>query len=294
MKLFPGFSRKFISTSNSRIHLVTGGTGPAALLLHGYPETHVMWHKVAPALARDYTVVCPDTRGYGDSSKPKGLPDHSNYSKRAMAKDMADVMTRLGHRKFHVVGHDRGGRVAHRLARDHGSRVRSLAVLDISPTLKVFESTDMALARAFYHWFFLIQAAPMPERMIGKTRRDYLLGRIGRGPNGLRDFPQAARREYLRCFDARGIHGSCEDYRAAATIDLVHDRKDSRRKLAMPVLALWAKHSPVGTMFDCLADWREVARDVRGRAFDCGHFLPEEKPREVLRELRAFLARCPT
>jgi haloacetate dehalogenase len=291
MKLFAGFSRRTIPTSGARINLVTGGKGPAVLLLHGYPETHAMWHKVAPALALDYTVVCADLRGYGDSSKPKGLPDHSNYSKRAMAQDMAEVMTRLGHRQFHLVGHDRGGRVAHRLARDHGARVRSLAVLDISPTLKVFESTDMALARAFYHWFFLIQPAPMPERMIGSMRRQYLLGRIGRGPGGLGDFPPAVMREYLRCFDARGIHGSCEDYRAAATIDLVHDRRSLKKKLAMPVLALWARHSPVGTMFDCLADWRAVAKDVRGRALDCGHFLPEERPREVLRELRRFLAR---
>ena len=293
MKLFPGFSRKRISGSNARINLVTGGEGPAVLMLHGYPETHAMWHKVAPALARDYTVVCADLRGYGDSSKPRGLPDHSNYSKRAMARDMAEVMTALGHRRFHVVGHDRGGRVAHRLARDHGSgaraRVMSLTVLDISPTLRVFESTDMALARAFYHWFFLIQPAPMPERMIASMRRDYLLGRIGRGPGGLGAFPKAVQREYLRCFDARGIHGSCEDYRAAATIDLLHDRKSIKRKLSMPVLALWARHSPVGMMFDCLADWRAVARDVRGRALDCGHFLPEEKPAEVLRELRRFL-----
>jgi haloacetate dehalogenase len=289
MKLFQGFETKRIRTSKATIHLVTAGRGPTVLLLHGYPETHAMWHKVAPALARDYTVVCADLRGYGDSSKPKGLPDHSNYSKRAMAQDMAEVMTRLGHRRFHLVGHDRGGRVAHRLARDRGARVRSLAVLDISPTLRVFENTDMALARAFYHWFFLIQPAPMPERMIGSVRRDYLLGRIGRGPGALKDFPAAVQREYLRCFDARGIHGSCEDYRAAATIDLAHDRKSMKKKLAMPVLALWAKHSPVGTMFDCLADWRAVAKDVRGRALDCGHFLPEERPREVLRELRRFL-----
>ena len=291
MKLFPGFVPRTISTSGARIHLVAGGSGPAVLMLHGYPETHAMWHKVAPALARDYTVVCADLRGYGDSSKPKGLPDHSNYSKRAMAQDMAEVMTRLGHREFHLVGHDRGGRVAHRLARDHGSRVRSLAVLDISPTLRVFQNTDMALARAFYHWFFLIQAAPMPERMIGSMPREYLLGRIGRGPGGLRHFPKAAQREYLRCFNARGIHGSCEDYRAAATIDLIHDKRNIKNKLSMPVLALWAKHSPVGSMFDCLADWREVARDVRGRELDCGHFLPEERPADVLRELRRFLAR---
>jgi len=292
MNLFPGFKMRKVRASGATINLVTGGGGPAVLLLHGYPETHAMWHKVAPALARDYTVVCADLRGYGDSSKPRGLPGHSNYSKRAMARDMAEVMTALGHRRFHLVGHDRGGRVAHRLARDHGDRVRSLAVLDISPTLRVFQNTDMALARAFYHWFFLIQAAPMPERMIGSMARDYLLGRIGRGPGGLRHFPKGVQREYLRCFDARGIHGSTEDYRAAATIDLVHDRKNIKSKLTMPVLALWAKHSPVGSMFDCLADWREVAKDVRGRQLDCGHFLPEEKPAQVLRELRGFLARC--
>jgi len=288
--LFPGFRRGRIRTSGARINLVHGGEGPPVLLLHGYPQTHAMWHKVAPALARDYTVVCADLRGYGDSSKPRGLPDHSNYSKRAMARDMAEVMTRLGHRRFHLVGHDRGGRVAHRLARDHGGRVLSLAVLDISPTLKVFESTDQALATAFYHWFFLIQRAPLPERMIGGMRREYLLRRIGRGAVGLRAFPKAVVREYLRCFDAKGVHATCEDYRAAASIDLVHDRKDRGRKLSMPLLALWARHSPVGAQFDCLADWREVARNVRGRALDCGHFLPEEKPAEVLRELRRFLA----
>jgi haloacetate dehalogenase len=204
-------------------------------------------------------------------------------------------MTSLGHQRFHLVGHDRGGRVAHRLARDYGSGVRSrvisLAVLDISPTLKVFQSTDQALATAFYHWFFLIQRAPLPELMIGGDRRDYLLRRIGRGQVGLKVFPPAVVREYLRCFDAKGVHATCEDYRAAASIDLVHDRKSMKSKLKMPVLALWAKQSPVGTQFDCLADWREVAKDVRGKALACGHFLPEEKPREVLRELRRFLAR---
>jgi haloacetate dehalogenase len=289
MTLFPGFQRRRVRTSGATINLVHGGKGPPVLLLHGYPETHAMWHKVAPALARDYTVVCPDLRGYGDSSKPAGLPDHSNYSKRAMARDMAQVMTALGHWRFHLVGHDRGGRVAHRLARDHDKRVLSLSVLDISPTLKVFQSTDQALATAFYHWFFLIQRAPLPERMIGGMRSEYLLRRIGRGQVGLKVFPRAVVREYLRCFDARGVHATCEDYRAAATIDLVHDRKDLRTKLKMPVLALWAKESPVGAQFDCLADWREVATDVRGKALACGHFLPEEKPLEVLRELRRFI-----
>src|SRR5258706_1936591 len=161
MKLFPDFEKHRIQTSGATINLVTGGSGPAVLMLHGYPETHAMWHKVAPALARDYTVVCADLRGYGDSSKPRGLPDHSNYSKRAMALDMAEVMTSLGHRRFHLVGHDRGGRVAHRLARDHRGRVMSLALLHISPTLRGFHNTGMALARAFYHSVFPVQPAPM-------------------------------------------------------------------------------------------------------------------------------------
>jgi len=275
-----------IRTSGATINLVTAGKGPPVLLLHGYPETHVMWHKVAPALARDYTVVCPDLRGYGDSSKPKGLPDHSNYSKRAMALDMAEVMTALGHQRFHVVGHDRGGRVAHRLARDHGKRVRSLTVLDISPTLKMYESTDMQFARAYYHWFFLIQPYPLPEKMLASMGVGYILGRIGRSRSGLKHFPKQVQREYARCFDA---HSTCEDYRAAATIDLVHDRKDSKKKLRMPVLALWGKQGVVEAMFDCLADWREVAADVRGRALPCGHFLPEERPKQVVAELRRFL-----
>jgi len=245
-----------------------------------------MWHKVAPGLARDYTVVCADLRGYGDSSKPRGLPDHSNYAKRAMALDMAEVMTALGHQRFHLVGHDRGGRVAHRLARDHGKRVRSLTVLDISPTLKMYESTDMQFARAYYHWFFLIQPYPLPEKMLASMGVGYILGRIGRSRSGLKHFPKQVQREYARCFDA---HSTCEDYRAAATIDLVHDRKDSKKKLRMPVLALWGKQGVVEAMFDCLADWREVAADVRGRALPCGHFLPEERPKQVVAELRRFL-----
>ncbi|MGA8052128.1 MAG: alpha/beta hydrolase [Burkholderiales bacterium] len=293
MALFPGFQQKKIKTSGASINLVAGGDGPPVLMLHGYPETHAMWHKIAPRLARRYTVVCPDLRGYGDSSKPRGLPDHSNYSKRAMALDMAEVMTRLGHERFHLVGHDRGARVAHRLARDHGKRVLSLTVMDISPTLKMYQSTDMAFARAYYHWFFLIQPAPLPEKMLRAVGPTYVLGRIGRGRSGLRPFSNTALREYARAFsDPRTIHATCEDYRAAASIDLVHDKADRKRKLAMPVLALWGKLGVVEAQFDCLADWREVARDVRGRALACGHFLPEEKPAEVLRELERFLAQC--
>jgi haloacetate dehalogenase len=287
--LFEGFARRRVRTSGATINLRTGGKGPPVLLLHGYPETHAMWHKVAPALARDYSVVCADLRGYGDSSKPKGLPDHSNYSKRAMALDMAEVMSALGHERFHVVGHDRGGRVAHRLARDHRARVRSLTVLDISPTLKMYESTNLQFAKAYYHWFFLIQEAPMPERMLANIGPEYVFKRLGRGKAGLKVFSKEAMREYVRCFDP---HSTCEDYRAAATIDLVHDRRDLKKKLRMPVLALWGKQGVIEALFDCLADWREVAVDVRGRALACGHFIPEEKPAELVAALRAFVPRA--
>jgi haloacetate dehalogenase len=287
--LFPGFQKRRIKTSGATINLELGGEGPPVLLLHGYPQTHALWHKVAAKLARDYTLVCPDLRGYGDSSKPKGLPDHSNYSKRAMALDMVEAMESLGYVKFHVVGHDRGGRVAHRLARDHGRRVRSLTVLDISPTLKMYQSTNFSFAKAYYHWFFLIQQAPLPETMVASMGVKYILGRIGRGPAKLKRFDPRAVAEYTRCFrDPRTIHATCEDYRASATIDLVHDRQDRRKKLAIPLLALWGRQGVIEALFDCLADWREVATDVRGRALQCGHFIPEEKPDDLVAELRRF------
>jgi haloacetate dehalogenase len=290
--LFPGFEKRRIKTSGATINLEVGGEGPPLLLLHGYPQTHAMWHKVAPRLASEYSVVCPDLRGYGDSSKPKGVPGHANYSKRAMALDMVEVMESLGYVAFHAVGHDRGGRVAHRMARDHGRRVRSLTVLDISPTLKMYQRTDMSFAKAYYHWFFLIQQAPLPETMVAAMGAKYILGRIGRGPSKLKRFDPRAVAEYTRCFrDPRTIHGTCEDYRASATIDLVHDRQDLKKKLRMPVLALWGRQGVIEALFDCLADWREVASDVRGRALQCGHFIPEEKPAELVAELCRFLAR---
>jgi haloacetate dehalogenase len=284
MSLFPGFTQKKVRTRGATINLRVGGSGVPVLLLHGYPQTHAMWHKVAPGLARDCTVVCADLRGYGDSSKPRGVPGHANYSKRAMALDMVEAMEALGFVRFHVVGHDRGARVAHRLARDHGRRVQSLTVLDISPTLKMYESTNMQFAKAYYHWFFLIQEAPLPEQMLKGMGPQYILKRLGRGKTGIKVFDKRALAEYVRCFDA---HSTCEDYRAAATIDLVHDRK-SRSKITMPVLALWGRQGVIEALFDCLADWREVAADVRGRALQCGHFIPEERPKELLAELRRF------
>ena len=295
MTLFPGFENRKVRTSGALINVTCGGSGEPVLLLHGYPQTHAMWHKVAPELARDYRVVCPDLRGYGDSSKPKGLPDHSNYSKRAMANDMVEVMRSLGHERFHVVGHDRGGRVAHRMARDHGSLVKTLTVLDISPTLKMYRSTNMQFAKAYFHWFFLIQEAPLPERMLEGQAPYYILRRLGRGKTGLKSFAREALAEYERAFkDPRTIHATCEDYRAAATIDLVHDQKDLRRKIRMPLLALWGRQGVIEALFDCLADWREVASDVRGRALPCGHFIAEELPKELLAELRRFLVKAAT
>ena len=284
MSLFPGFESRRIRASGATINLKVGGDGPPVLLLHGYPQTHAMWHKVAPALARDYTVVCADLRGYGESSKPRGVPGHANYSKRAMALDMVEVMDALGFVRFHLVGHDRGARVAHRLARDHGKRVRTLTVLDISPTLKMYERTAMQFAKAYYHWFFLIQEAPLPEQMLKAVGPSYILRRLGRGKSGLKVFDKRALAEYQRCFDP---HSTCEDYRAAANIDLVHDRK-SKSKITMPMLALWGRQGVIAALFNCLDDWREVAADVRGRALQCGHFIPEEKPEELVAELRRF------
>jgi len=276
MNLFPGFEKLRLRTSGATINLVHGGKGPPVLLLHGYPETHAMWHRVAPDLARAHSVVCADLRGYGASSKPPGLPDHSNYSKRAMAKDMVEVMAALGY---------------HRMARDHGKRVLSLAVLDISPTLTMYRRTDQEFATAYYHWFFLIQKAPLPETLLAKQVPQYILGRIGRGPGGIKVFDKRALAQYVHAFrDPRTIHATCEDYRAAAGIDLVHDRRDLKKKIRMPMLVLWGRHGVIEAMFDPLKDWREVAADVRGHALDCGHFLPEERPADVLRELRRFLA----
>ena len=285
------FRRHRIQTNGVMIHCATAGHGPPVLLLHGYPQTNSMWHRVAPELARDYTVVCADLRGYGDSSKPEGAADHGNYSKREMALDMVDLMRALGHDRFHLVGHDRGGRVAHRLARDHGQRVLSLTVIDICPTLKMYDATNMAFARAYYHWFLFIQPTPFPERMIAAVGLDGIFGRMNAtmGSNsGL--FAPRALQEYRRCFDARTIHASCEDYRASAGIDLEHDRADAGKKLAMPVLAIWGTRGVVGRMFDCLAHWREVAEDVTGVALDSGHFIPEERPHAVQGALAKFLA----
>lgn len=262
---------------------------PALLLLHGYPQTHVMWHKVAPLLTDRFTLVLADLRGYGDSSKPPSDAQHMPYSKRAMAGDMVAVMRALGHERFFLAGHDRGGRVAHRLAADHPDRVRKIAVLDIAPTREMYRNTTEAFARAYWHWFFLIQPADFPERMILADTDAYWLRKSKTGSQTIRVFDPAALAEYLRCFrDPACVHASCEDYRAAATIDIVHDDEDGGRKLPMPLLALWGANGAVGKCFDPLALWRERASDVRGHALTGGHYLAEEAPQEVAKAFADF------
>jgi haloacetate dehalogenase len=287
--MFDGFSRRRVQATGAEINVAVGGSGPPLLLLHGYPQTHLMWHKVAPELARDFTLVVPDLRGYGDSSKPEDGDNHASYSKRAMAKDQVEVMQALGFETFLVAGHDRGARVAHRMVLDYDRCVKKLAVLDIVPTLKVFDTVDQRVASSYFHWFFLSQPAPFPERLIGADPDYYLMSRIARWGFDQSAFHKAAVEEYLRCFrDPACIHATCEDYRAGAGIDLEHDRADLRRKVVCPTLVLWGGRGFVAAGYDALACWRERAADVRGRALDCGHFLPEEKPAETTEELREF------
>jgi haloacetate dehalogenase len=291
---FPGFRHVTVGVEGADIHAVVGpgrSGRPALLFLHGYPQTCVMWHRVAPHFAEAFNVVAADLRGYGDSGKPVSTPDHSPYSKRAMAADLAQLMRALGHERFLLVGHDRGARVAHRLAADHPQTVMRVAVLDIAPTLAMYEETGEAFARAYWHWFFLIRPAPFPERMIESDPRLYLRAKMAEGSAGMKPFSPEAWAEYERCFTPGAIHASCEDYRAAATIDLEHDRADREagRKLAMPLLALWGRHGIIERCFSPLDEWKRVANDVRGKGLDAGHYLAEEVPHLVIAELEGFL-----
>jgi haloacetate dehalogenase len=292
MSLFPGFGAVDVDADGVRIHAVVGPRveGPALLLLHGYPQTHAIWHKVAPRLARRFNVVAADLRGYGDSDKPDATPDHAPYSKRAMAADQVALMRSLGHRAFFLAGHDRGARVAHRLAVDHPEAVRAVAVLDIAPTLAMYEQTTEAFARAYWHWFFLILPAPVPEKMIGADPLFLLRAKMAAGSAGFKPFAPEAWAEYERCFTPEMIHASCEDYRAAASIDLEHDRadRDAGRRVRAPLLALWGAHGVIEKCFAPMDEWRRVADDVRGRALPAGHYLPEEVPDLVCDELEAF------
>jgi haloacetate dehalogenase len=285
--MFDSFVRERIATDAATISLVHGGSGPPLLLLHGYPQTHVMWHKVAPLLARDFTVVATDLRGYGDSSKPDGGLEHEAYSKREMARDQVDVMAQLGFQTFAVAGHDRGGRVAHRMALDHPERVTKLAVLDIVPTYRLYADSSREFGTAYFWWFLLIQPAPLPETLIGNSVEFWLSAKLDKASAGA--ITSAAFTEYLRCFrDPETIHASCEDYRAGASIDLVHDRADLHRKIACPVLALWGEHAPMHRLYDVAATWRERATNVTGKSLPGSHYFAEEIPEIVATELRSF------
>jgi haloacetate dehalogenase len=288
--MFESFERVRFETDGTTINAVRGGEGPSVLLLHGYPQTLAMWHLVAPLLAESFTVVATDLRGYGDSSKPEGGTDHAGYSKRAMAADQVEVMRELGFDSFAVVGHNRGARVAHRMALDHPERVTKLAVLDIVPTYHVFATADKELATYYYHWFFLIQPYDLPEHLIGADPDYYLRRKLGGWGTGIDLFAPEAYAEYERCFrDPKTIHASCEDYRAAATIDLDHDEADRDRKVECPLMTLWGERGVVERLYDVREVWREYASDVRGRALPTGHFLAEERPEETAKELISFL-----
>ncbi|MBS0374633.1 MAG: alpha/beta hydrolase [Proteobacteria bacterium] len=290
----PGFTYRDLPVTGATIRVATRGAGPPLLLLHGYPETHYMWRFVAPTLAQDHAVVCADLRGYGDSSKPAGDADHANYSKRAMATDMLEVMAALGHHRFRVVGHDRGARVGYRLALDHPSAVERLSLLDIVSTKAVYEQVSMSLATAYFHWYFLIQPRPLPETLIGRDPRAWLRATIGRlAATGSPAFGEAVLEEYLRAFGTpEGVHGVCEDYRAGATVDLANDRADvaAGRKITCPTQILWGARGIVGAHFRPLETWLDLVAAPTGEAIDAGHFLPEENPGETLRALSAFLA----
>jgi haloacetate dehalogenase len=294
---FEGFEQAQFHLAGAHIFARFGGTQgkPALLLLHGFPQTHAMWHRVARELASDFFLVMPDLRGYGDSYKPMGQPDHANASKRAMAQDMAELMTALGLTQFLLCGHDRGGRVAHRLAVDHPNRVRKLCVIDIAPTLDMYAATNMEFARAYYHWFHLIQPAPLPEKMIGADARFYLHTKLGGwGSGGLAHLEPQALREYERCFcRAESIHAACEDYRASAGIDLEHDRASRAQghKVCCDMLVLWGERGLVGRMFQPLALWQaQCAGTVQGQAMPAGHFIPEELPGPTAQALRTFFS----
>ena len=293
-QLFPGFRAQDIKTSGATIHLVSKGSGPPLLLLHGHPETHVTWHKVAPALTDAHTVIVPDLRGYGDSSKPGYSPQSRDYSFRVMAGDMVEVMAQLGHRQFMVAGHDRGARVVHRMMLDHPDTVQKGAVLDIAPTLTMYDDTSKEFATKYVWWFLQIQPQPMPEHLIGVDPGYYLRDHLavqGKTPGAVT--PEAMA-EYIRCYCCRGtIRAVCEDYRAAAGIDLDQDRADEKAgtKIKAPLLALWGAEGTVGKLWDVLATWRpKTQAALEGEALPCGHLLPEEQPELVISHFRRFFA----
>lgn len=293
---FAGFETQTLTLNGVPCSARVGGQRgqPALVLLHGFPQTHVMWHRVAQRLAQDYFLVLPDLRGYGDASHAPGVADHSNYSKRAMAADVVAIADALGLDQFFLCGHDRGGRVAHRLALDHAARVRKLCVIDIAPTLDMYARTDFEFARAYYHWFHLIQPSPLPETMIGGNAKAYLHQKLGGwGSAGMAHIEPQALAEYERCFcTPEGIHSACEDYRASASIDLDHDRgsRADGQRIGCDTLVLWGARGVVHRLFDPLALWQaQCAGHVSGECLPAGHFIPEELPDATALALRNFM-----
>ena len=301
--LFPGFRQRFIRTegvdvngrmaSGATINVLVGGAGPPLLLMHGHPETHVCWHKVAGRLAETHTVVMTDLRGYGDSSKPHGGPDHVDYAKRAMAADQVQVMKALEHERFQAVGHDRGGRVLHSMMIDHPEAIERAVTLDIAPTDLMYAQTDKAFATKYFWWFFQIQPAPIPERFIGALPEFYLQEHLNTQSKTPGAVTPAAFDAYLRCYrEPAAIHAVCEDYRAAAGIDsrMLEADRQAGRKVSTPILALWGEKGTVGQMFDVVGLWRQEATTVSGYGLPCGHLIPEEDPEGLLEALATFLA----
>nr|WP_271603951.1 alpha/beta hydrolase [Bradyrhizobium sp. CCBAU 45384] len=287
-KLLPGFHGSRIKTSGAEINTFVKGEGAPLLLLHGHPQTLVCWHKVAPKLAERFTVVLTDLRGYGDSSKPDGGKDSIAYSKREMARDQVEVMRALGFERFFAAGHDRGGRVLHRLLLDHPAAVTRAAVLDIAPTATMYARANKEFAMRYMWWFFLSQPAPLPETLIGNNLDFYLQAHINKQNKTPGAIDPLALAEYRRCYTAETLHAVCEDYRAAAGIDLVHDAADADKRIACPLLALWGEKGVVGSTYDVRQTWREKAVEISGESLPCGHYLPEEAPELVIEKLRNF------
>jgi len=286
--MFKGFKKKFIQVKKGKMFCRMGGKGPPLLLLHGYPQTHLMWHKTAPKFAKNFTVIVADLRGYGSSFAPNSDTKHLNYSKREMAKDMVQLMQKLGYKKFFVAGHDRGGRVAHRMARDYRNKIIAMSVLDICPTLDMYEKTNMEFAKAYFHWYFLIQPKWLPEKMIKSDPRKWMKSCLDKW-SGKHRFGKVEE-GYLKCFkEVKRIHASCEDYRASATIDLEHDRIDRLKKINIPIHVLWGKKGIIGKQFKPLKIWQKYSNiKVTGSEINSGHFIPEQNPKETIKQLKKF------
>ena len=286
--MFKNFKQDIIEVNGVNINYKIGGKGEPLLLLHGYPQSHVLWRKIAPLFAENYTVICSDLRGYGDSDKPQSDKKHLTYSKKTMGLDQNELMKKLGFNEYFLVGHDRGGRVAHRMAIDFKENIKKISVLDIVPTSHVFKNTNAILAKRYYHWFFLIQSYPLPETMIGNDPEYYIRSKLQMWGANNEYLTEEIIQEYLRCFTTETIQASCEDYRAGASIDLVHHEEDYDKKISCPLQVLWGSKAFVEELYDPIKVWKEWALNVEGQSIDCGHFLPEESPIETYNAIINF------